>query len=80
MPVRVELAHRQISIEDAVHLGSGDVVELGCSIDGPVVVFVGELPLARGEIVVTDGCFAVRVTEIIESPSPVAMPAEESAQ
>jgi flagellar motor switch protein FliN/FliY len=65
--VRVELGRRKMRVEEAAALTSGDMVDLGRAVDAPVDIFVGDLPIARGEVVVVNGRFSVRVTDVLEA-------------
>ena len=44
--VRVELGRKRMSLEDALELSAGDVIDLQKSVESPVDVFVGELLVA----------------------------------
>ncbi|HMP80346.1 MAG TPA: FliM/FliN family flagellar motor C-terminal domain-containing protein, partial [Pirellulaceae bacterium] len=59
-----ELGKAQISIERLMSLHQGSVLELDRAIDSPIELIAQGIPLARGEVVVVEGHFAVRVTEI----------------
>jgi len=68
LTVRLELGRRLLTIEEAMQLRAGDIVELGAA-DAPVVLLVGETPIARGELLVVDDRFCVRLTEILSRPA-----------
>ena len=67
MCVRVELGRRRMRVDEAASLTCGDIVDLDRAVEAPVDVYVGELLIARGEIVVVNGRFGVRVTEVLEA-------------
>jgi flagellar motor switch protein FliN/FliY len=69
--VKVRLGKRTMPIRDALGLAPGDVVDLGQSSEEPVEVLVGDIPIARGDILVVDDRFCVRVTEVL-TPQPGA--------
>ena len=48
----------------------GTVVELDRTISEPVELFVQGVRIARGEVVVVEDRFAVRITEIAEAKAP----------
>ena len=52
-------------VEEILQLGPGSVVELNKLAGEPVDILVNERLIARGEVVVVDENFGVRVTEII---------------
>ena len=65
MRVTVELGRSSMTVEDVLSLGPGSVVELNKLAGEPVDVLVNEQLIARGEVVVVDENFGVRVTEIV---------------
>lgn len=65
MRVTLELGRSSMTVEDVLSLGPGSVVELNKLAGEPVDVLVNEQLIARGEVVVVDENFGVRVTEIV---------------
>jgi flagellar motor switch/type III secretory pathway protein FliN len=61
--VRVEIGEAQMSARDWATVGRGDVIPLGRRVGEPVVLRVGGVCVARGELVQIDGEVAVRVVE-----------------
>ncbi len=61
----VELGRTQMSIKHVLELQKGSVVELDRIAGEPVDVYVNEHIMARGEVVVVDDKFGVRITELI---------------
>ena len=65
MPVHVRFGETQMQIKDLLQLGAGSVIELNKSVDTPVDLVVNEdLVIARGEVVVVESNFAIRITEV----------------
>jgi flagellar motor switch protein FliN/FliY len=62
---RIELGRRRMYVEDILRLGQGSVVELDKLAGDPVDILINEVLVARGEVVVLNDNFCVRVTEII---------------
>lgn len=62
--VSAELGRATIPIQDLMQLGEGTVLELNREIDSPVELMAQGVKLASGEVVVVDGCFAIRITEV----------------
>ena len=60
--VRVELGTVEMTARDWAALGPGDVVAIGRKIGDGVVLRVGGVEIARGELVMLDGEMAVRIT------------------
>jgi flagellar motor switch protein FliN/FliY len=67
VPVRisVEVGRRDMRVEDLLRLTQGSVVELNRMAGEPVDVLVNGMPVARGEVIVVDDNFAVRLTEVV---------------
>ncbi len=64
--VTVELGRATMQVRDVLALGPGSVVELDTLAGEPVSVVVNNKVIARGEIVVIDENFGVRITEIVD--------------
>jgi len=64
MPITVELGRSRMLIRDILALGPGSVVELDKLAGEPVDLLVNDRPIAKGEVVVIDDSFGVRLTEI----------------
>lgn len=69
MRVSVELGRSSMTVEAVLALGPGSVVELNKLAGEPVDVLVNDRLIARGEVVVVDENFGVRVTEVISPRS-----------
>jgi flagellar motor switch protein FliN/FliY len=65
MSISVELGRTKIPIRDLLSIHNGAVVQLDRPVTHPVDLFVQGTLIARGEVVVVDECFAVRVTELL---------------
>jgi len=65
--VAVELGRTRMNVRDVLALGPGSVVELDKHAGEPVEVVVNDKVVARGEVVVIDESFGVRITEIVGS-------------
>jgi len=63
--VKIELGRSQMLVEDVLKLAEGSVVELDKLAGDPVDVFVNDRLIARGEVLVLNDNFCVRVNEII---------------
>lgn len=60
----LQFGFREMPLREVLALVSGDVVELNRHVSEPVDLVVGDRILARGEVVVANGNFALRITEI----------------
>lgn len=63
--VSIELGRTEMLVEDVLKLGEGSVVELDKLAGDPVDVFVNDRLVARGEVLVLNDSFCVRVSEIV---------------
>ena len=63
--VKIELGRSRMLVEDVLKLSEGSVVELDKLAGDPVDVFVNERLVARGEVLVLNDNFCVRVNEIV---------------
>lgn len=63
--VTVELGRTRMQIRDVLELGKGSVVELDKLAGEPVDLLVNGKLIARGEVVVIDENFGIRVTDIV---------------
>jgi flagellar motor switch protein FliN/FliY len=66
--VAVEIGRLRLPLRELLSLEPGAVLELDRAADAPVDVLVNGRLVARGEVVVIDGEFGVRVTDLIERP------------
>ena len=55
---------REMTLEEILNLGPGSVVELDRHINEPVDLIVGDRIVARGDVVIVSGNFALRITEV----------------
>ena len=65
LPVAIELGHTEMTIRDILNLSAGSVVELNKLAGEPVDLLVNNKTIARGEVVVVDENFGLRVTSLI---------------
>ena len=63
----VEVGRTKMTIREALALGPGSIVTLNRLAGEPVDLLVNGKPIARGEVVVIDEEFGLRVTEVLES-------------
>ena len=75
----VEIGRTQMTIRETLALGPGSIVTLNRLAGEPVDLLVNGKPIARGEVVVLDEEFGLRVTEVLVSGSVPAAAAAEPA-
>ena len=59
------LGRIQMPIGEILALGPGSIIEVGHMVDEPVELLVNEKLVARGDVVVVDEKFGIRITEIV---------------
>ena len=65
LTVTVELGRSKMLINDLLQLGQGSVIELTKLVGEPLEVLVNDKLVARGEVVVVNDKFGVRLTDIV---------------
>lgn len=65
--VSVQLGSCQLSMREVLQLNSGSVVQLDKLADSPVEVLVNDKLVARGEVVVIENRFGIKITEMVGS-------------
>lgn len=65
LDVSVELGRSKIRIADILKLGQGSVIELSNPAGGSLEVLVNQKPVAKGEVVVVNEKYGVRLIEIL---------------
>ncbi len=65
LEVSVEIGRTRMRIKDVLSLGEGSIIELDKVVGDPVEIYANKKLIARGEVVVIDEDFGVRVTEIV---------------
>jgi flagellar motor switch protein FliN/FliY len=65
LDVSVELGAVKMLVNDLLQLGQGSIVELNKPVTEPLSIYINNKLIARGEVVVVDEKFGVRVTHIV---------------
>jgi flagellar motor switch protein FliN/FliY len=65
LPVSISFGRAMIPLREVVKLTSGSVVELNRTVSEPVELIVNNCVIARGEVVVIEGNYGVRIQQII---------------
>jgi len=73
LDVSVELGRAKMPIKDMIQLGPGSVIELDKLIGEPVDFLVNNRTIARGEVVVFDENFGIRITDILKPEDRIKM-------
>ena len=70
MDVTVRFGSTELPLNEVANFGSGSIIELNRTVDQPVELLINNYPFARGEVVVIDGYYGVRITDIDASVDP----------
>lgn len=65
LDVSVELGKVKIPVNELLQLGQGSIVELTKSVGEPLDIYVNNKLIAKGEVVIVDEKFGIRVADII---------------
>lgn len=65
LPVSVSFGRVQLPLKDVLKLTAGSIIELNRKVDEPVEVIVNNCVVARGEVVVVEGNYGVRIDQIM---------------
>lgn len=65
LPVSVSFGRAQLALKDVIKLTTGSIVELNRAVSEPVEVIVNNCVIARGEVVVVEGNFGIKIKEVI---------------
>ena len=79
LELTVEVGRTHMTLGQALALGPGSVITLDRLADQPVDLLVNGKPVARGEVVVIDDVFGLRVTQIVDAGAAVEEAAEPVA-
>jgi flagellar motor switch protein FliN len=64
--LRVELGRTVKKLQEVAGIGEGTIIELDAICGEPVELLAAGVPIARGEVVVIDENFGIRVTEVLK--------------
>jgi flagellar motor switch protein FliN/FliY len=67
LDVTVELGRVKMLVNDLLQLGQGSIIELNKPSEEPVEIYINNKLIARGEVVVVDEKFGIRVTDVISA-------------
>lgn len=65
LDLTVELGRTKMLVHDLLQLGQGSIVELNKIAGEPLEIFINRKLVARGEVVVVNEKFGVRLTDIV---------------
>jgi flagellar motor switch protein FliN/FliY len=65
LPLTVSFGRTYMPVREILKLSTGSIVELNCAANAYVEVIVNNCIIARGEVVVVDGNYGVRIDQVI---------------
>ncbi len=65
IPVTVAVGKKQMPIRRLLQLGPGSVLKLDKPVDAPAELYLKDTKFATGNVVVVDGCFAIRIKQVL---------------
>lgn len=65
LDIVVRFGTTYMTLSDLIKIGNGSVIELDRTVDEPVELMVNGSTLARGQVVVINGYYGVKITEIV---------------
>ncbi len=65
MPVSVSFGRAQLPLKEVIKLTTGSIIELNRNVSEPVEVIVNNCVIARGEVVVVEGNYGIRIHQIV---------------
>jgi flagellar motor switch protein FliN/FliY len=71
VPIQVVLGATEWTLSQVAEIGEGTIIELDKLAGTPVDIVAAGTLIAKGEVVVIDENFGVRVTEVVDEPEEV---------
>ncbi len=65
LEANIRFGSREMSLAELLEVGPGAVIPLDRQVTDPVDLIIGEKVVARGEVVLIQGKFGLRVTEVL---------------
>lgn len=67
IPISVEVGRTRMSLDEVLRLVPGSVIALDKKAEEPVDLRVNGKLVARGEVVLVDDCYGLRITQIVDT-------------
>jgi len=68
LAVTLRFGQRHLTLREVLELKTGSLLELDRQVEEAVDLMLGERVIARGEVVIIDGNYGMRITEVLEIP------------
>ena len=75
LAVTLRFGQRQLTLREVLDLNTGSLLELDRQVEEPVDLVLGNRVIARGEVMIIDGNYGMRVTEVLETSTATRTPA-----
>lgn len=69
LPISIELGRTSMTVQEILALGRGSTIQLDRLAGEPIDVYVGDRHFAKGDVVVIDEQFGIRITRILSPGS-----------
>jgi flagellar motor switch protein FliN len=79
LPITVSIGSAQLPLRDVVKLTTGSIVELDRLVSDPVDILVNNRVIARGEVVIIEGNYGVRILQVVSRSERLALRGKPSA-
>lgn len=66
LTVTLRFGQRQLALREVLDLTSGSVIELDREVDEPIDLILDGRIIARGEAVIIDGNYGIRITQVLQ--------------
>ena len=73
LPITVSIGSTQLPLREILKLTTGSIVELDRLITDPVDILVNKCIIARGEVVVIEGNYGVRILQVVSRSERLAL-------
>lgn len=67
LAVSLRFGQRHLTLREVLELNTGSLLELDRQVEEPVDLVLGDRVIARGEVMIIDGNYGMRVTEVLET-------------
>lgn len=64
----VEVGRKNLKLSEAMSIAPGSIIQLEREIDSPLDLLINGQVVARGEVVVVDSDFGLRIVEVLDDP------------
>lgn len=63
----LRFGQRELTLREILDLGAGSIVELDRTVEEPADLLLGDKVIARGQVVMVDGNYGIKITELPSS-------------